>query len=400
MLPPRVHHYAVRCIVAIPIAILLALLIANIGIICRKENQAILYARWLPKSAGTPEQVVGSHTWKASHSPSPQRETVDEHPVGQLMKGADQQWKQYDMERSKTFKATVETYRRKYGRHPPPGFKQWYKFARQRQVYHIDDFDQINDDLRPFWALKPNHIRKFAAHASDNLGHDLSTVSIRQGQVFQEVWGSWRTETFISLLAGFAQHLPDMDLAMNRMDQPRVIVPWDQLQSYLAEEFATRSLDPNVEDAFTANMDGLYRAGPKPSDVSWWDRWVLFPLLRLPPIPEPEPPEDWGWFAAQGQQFMNFAGNSCPPTSHGSNSSVSKAETERSYKSAVGGFISNFSSSSDLCTVGHEVHDKHGMLYASTSIDVIPLLVTSEKIYDPTNFDGTISSLAAGPPKL
>lgn len=162
---------------------------------------------------------------------------------------------------------------------------------------------------------------------------------------------------------------------MNRMDQPRVIVPWDQLQSYLAEEFATRSLDPNVEDAFTANMDGLYRAGPKPSDVSWWDRWVLFPLLRLPPIPEPEPPEDWGWFAAQGQQFMNFAGNSCPPTSHGSNSSVSKAETERSYKSAVGGFISNFSSSSDLCTVGHEVHDKHGMLYASTSMFVTERLV-------------------------
>lgn len=129
MLPPRVHHYAVRCIVAIPIAILLALLIANIGIICRKENQAILYARWLPKSAGTPEQVVGSHTWKASHSPSPQRETVDEHPVGQLMKGADQQWKQYDMERSKTFKATVETYRRKYGRHPPPGFKQVHILA-------------------------------------------------------------------------------------------------------------------------------------------------------------------------------------------------------------------------------------------------------------------------------
>lgn len=50
---------------------------------------------------------------------------------------------------------TVAKYREKYGRHPPPGFKDWYIFARERNVHNIDDFEQIMDDLRPFWAIEP-----------------------------------------------------------------------------------------------------------------------------------------------------------------------------------------------------------------------------------------------------
>jgi hypothetical protein len=37
--------------------------------------------------------------------------------------------------------------------------EQWYKFARDRKVYNIDDFDQIWDDLRPFWSIPPKELR-------------------------------------------------------------------------------------------------------------------------------------------------------------------------------------------------------------------------------------------------
>jgi hypothetical protein len=56
------------------------------------------------------------------------------------MQAADQAWVKYEEERSLTFKETVAKYRRTYNRHPPPGFKEWYKFARINEVYNIDDY--------------------------------------------------------------------------------------------------------------------------------------------------------------------------------------------------------------------------------------------------------------------
>jgi hypothetical protein len=38
------------------------------------------------------------------------------------MKNADEQLRVYEEGVSRTFKETVKKYRRKYGRHPPPGF--------------------------------------------------------------------------------------------------------------------------------------------------------------------------------------------------------------------------------------------------------------------------------------
>lgn len=77
----------------------------------------------------------------------------DLHPVGQLIKDADKAFNDYISNRSSTFTETVQKYRKRYGRHPPPGFKDWYKFARDRGVYNVDDFQQIMDDLRPFWGV-------------------------------------------------------------------------------------------------------------------------------------------------------------------------------------------------------------------------------------------------------
>lgn len=248
---------------------------------------------------------------------------------------------------------------------------QWYRFARERNIHNIDDFPTIHDDLRPFWSIPSATIRHYAAHASDIRDHNNAVVSIRKGQVFQELWG-WRSETFVRMLQGFAQFLPDMDIPVNRMDQPRVVVPWEDMQDMLKIEENGRSLaEEGVVDAFTTNMSGFWARRPPPPEGSLWSAWNPF-WYPAEHVEDPEdPPPDYEWFWHAGKQYMELAAKACPPDSHARNpeSNFYLDTAEASYKLPPneGGFINNANLSSDLCTIGRQLANKHGMLFASTS---------------------------------
>lgn len=225
--------------------------------------------------------------------------------------------------------------------------------------------------MRPFWAVPPAEIRRYAAHASDDLDHAVSTISLRDGQVFQETWGSWRSETFIHMLATVAEWLPDMDLPMNRMDQPRVVVPWEEMQEMLAIEEQTRSLpQANVRDSWTKNMLGFWSPKPQPPETSWLNRLnpFYYPTEHVETPSDPYP--EYGWFPYHGQQYMDLAAKACPPESYARNANSTEhfKVAEASYKHELGGFVTNFNLSSDLCTVGPQISRLHGTLYASTSM--------------------------------
>lgn len=365
------EHWLRRLLVLFAGCTLLGLLIANIVILWASDSQSVLFAEWLPSASGAGEQQVGRHVWKKSQEPAAWKVIPDEHPVRELMHQADIAFQQYDGDRSKTLRETVEKYRKAHGRHPPPGFNDWYKFARQRKVHNIDDFQQIHDDLRPFWGIPPAEIRRYAAHASDDFGHAVSTISLRDGQVFQETWGSWRSETFIHMLATVAQWLPDMDIPMNRMDQPRVIVPFEKIQAYLAIEESTRSLrTENVVDGFTRNQSNLWSPRPVPPEPGWLQRWNPFWMPHDHQVLAEDPHPPYGWFPYQGQQYMDLASQACPPESYArnANSTAHYDTVEASYKHQLGGIVTNFNLSSDLCTVGPQISRLHGLLYASTSM--------------------------------
>ncbi|KAK4554365.1 hypothetical protein LTR86_008573 [Recurvomyces mirabilis] len=349
---------------------LLLLLVTNLYILNTTAAYDVLYAEWLPASSGTHEQRLGGHIWRKSREPAASRGVQDEHPIRHLMQLADHRFKIYDADRSLTFKGTVDKYRRKFGRYPPPGFKEWYKFARERHVHNIDDFDQIYADLRPFWANPPADIRHYAAHASDIRDHGVSVVSLRSGQVFQELWG-WRSETFVRMLSSFAHWLPDMDIAMNRMDQPRVVVPWEELQEMLTIEKKSRTLEEmGMVDAFTKNMSGFWERRPPAPEPTWLSKWspFWFPIEHVED--SANPPPDYGWFWHGGKQYMDIAAKACPPDSYARNpdSAFHLMAAEGRYKSELGGFVTIFNTSSDLCTVGPQLHDLHGMLSSAASV--------------------------------
>ena len=283
---------------------------------------------------------------------------IDSHPISRLMADADRRWREYEDNRSLTFKETVSKYRRKYGRHPPPGFKEWYLRARALNVHNVDDFEQIMDDLRPFWGVEPSVLRTLTAHAWEKDDYGISGLNIRNHQIVNITKTSWRVENMKSMIEPIVQYLPDMDIAMNRMDQPRVVVPWEDMQAHLAKEIATRQMVPEPVDSFTAYQTNLLNVTATPDE-------------------DPSPREDPGWYPAVGKQYMEIASTACPPGSHAreKEGGADVLVAESLYKEQQGGIVTNFNRSTDLCTVGPEIQDKHGLLFSASSMTATKRLV-------------------------
>ena len=282
--------------------------------------------------------------------PNAQYEPYDNHPVSLAIADADRRWLEYDANRSHTFAATVSAYRRTYGRHPPPGFPAWYRFARARNAYHVDDFTQAMGDLRPFWSVEPKVLRALAAHMWEKKEDAIGSVHVRNGKVARinclNDGMRWRVETMAKVIGVVAQHLPDMDVPANLLDQPRVVVPWEDLQAALTKEEEGRVLAPEAMAEFTSNLPGLLD-------------------LTVEAEKDNSTREDPGWFAAHGKPYMDLARTACPPESHAvRNEDAAAAET--AWKSH--GVVTNFNLSTDLCTVGPELADKHGFLFTASTV--------------------------------
>ncbi|KAJ5166850.1 Lipopolysaccharide-modifying protein [Penicillium canariense] len=265
----------------------------------------------------------------------------DQHPISDLMNEANRRWQQYEQSRSTSFRETVAKYRETYGRHPPPGFKEWYQYARKHNVHNVDDFQQITGDLRPFWAVSPKEIRQMAARLQQSPG--IAGVRVRDHKVVSHSEG-WRVETLAAAVDRLAEYLPDMDIAMNTMDQPRVMATYEDIQNHLQVEESTRAIPEDAADQFTQGMDGFYNE----------EAGVNEDL-------------DPGWFSVAGKPYMDFAKEACPPNSPARGSNLTLQDADKLYKSSYGDFVSNFTGSSDLCIVGPELGDKHGFLFSASS---------------------------------
>lgn len=165
----------------------------------------------------------------AKHAPLEYTNTR-EHPVDLLVKENEFKFNELLGRQSKTLEQAVAEYRRRYGIPPPPHFDDWFRFAKKKRVQLIDEYDTIYHSLLPFWGLQPQTIR---ARAKEALGFDdnnLIGLLIRDGQVMHIHAGSeWQQQATIGMMEQFIHFLPDMDLAFNIHDEPRVVVPHDEL---------------------------------------------------------------------------------------------------------------------------------------------------------------------------
>lgn len=75
------------------------------------------------------------------------------HPIITLIQRAEKLWQQKVARQSRTLKEAAAEYRTRYARNPPKGFDEWWTYAKANRIVLVDEYDQIHEDLEPFWAL-------------------------------------------------------------------------------------------------------------------------------------------------------------------------------------------------------------------------------------------------------
>ncbi|KAI9852127.1 MAG: hypothetical protein M1838_001751 [Thelocarpon superellum] len=175
-------------------------------------------------------------------------ESSGRHPIDTLISRADEEFADLLKKESKSLHAAVKAYRERRGRHPPPGFDVWFEFAQKHNAVMVEDFfDQVYHDLAPFWGLNPHQIR-------DEGKRFEMVISIRNGNATTNSDWFW-SRIWHDMVSTIAPYLPDLDMALNGMDESRLVVPWEKINEYMDAEGKSRRMpDPA---AITSKYTGL-----------------------------------------------------------------------------------------------------------------------------------------------
>ena len=296
-----------------------------------------------------PPLRIGDQAW---------RQVAPPHPIDDLIKEARTKFNETLATRSTTLEQAAAKYRERRGRHPPPGYKEWFEYATKTKAIVVESFfDRIHQDLGPFWALDPKTMRK-QAYTQPQL------IRVRQGKAEFITDNPHRPpwiQHWHAFVAEFSEHLPDLDMVLNIMDETRLLVPWPKIDEYMKEEAKKRTLvDPSlVVSSYSGlgDIDGDASLAATPYEHSWitndanrfWDH------LR-DACPPGTPAKGYG-----------ALGNFAEPVEYPLN--VSEAYT---YK----GFISNITAARDPCMQPH-MRGMHGTFIESvsmsTSHDLFPM---------------------------
>lgn len=184
----------------------------------------------------------------ASHLPkgelvSSWSSTRGKHPIDTLIQEAEREFERLLSKETRDVSAAAARYRERRGRHPPPGFQVWFEFAKQHNGLMVEEFfDQIHHDLSPFWGVEPRQIRRESKNFE-------MTINIRNGSASAGSDWPW-TQIWLNLTQTIEGFLPDMDMALNAMDEPRLVVPWEKINEYMEAEKKSRRLIP-ISEAVT-----------------------------------------------------------------------------------------------------------------------------------------------------
>ena len=160
---------------------------------------------------------------------SPLFATDEPHPIELLVKDANEEFKSMVKGQSKTLPDAIAEYERRYHMEPPPGFDLWFKLAVESNCTIVDNFDTVMQTLEPFWGITAKEMR---ARADMYTQIPLAKWAVRDHRPaklddslvlggFSAVIGGW--------LERFKDILPDVEITINGLAEPRVIVPNDRL---------------------------------------------------------------------------------------------------------------------------------------------------------------------------
>lgn len=265
---------------------------------------------------------------------------VTSHAIDTLTKNARKEHGDYLQKTTSGVQQAAEAYRKRRNRHPPPGFDKWVHYAESRDAMLVEDFfDQIHSDLEPFWAVSASEMRAFP-----KLWPFI--LSIRNGTLRR--WGDepplptgWMDLWSQGLQQLPLNELPDVDLAFNSDDEPRLFVPHEAMQSLLHKA---------KQHKHNITTKPMHRDLP---------RFEPLPFFR--PIPSENIPfED----IAKGAPVWPFVRDTCGPASEARNASMPEDHSvppafPENVDYMQDGYIANWTKAKSVCS-NAELRNLHG----------------------------------------
>ncbi|KAH6681072.1 capsular associated protein [Plectosphaerella plurivora] len=159
-------------------------------------------------------------------------QTINKHPIKDfiIQSGIDADRWLRQAAVSDSLRVAVDEYRvRNNGREPPPNFDKWYDFAKSRNSVIIDHFQQIRDDVAPFWQIPPADLRQLPSKVLAQES-DIAFIRIIGTQVSHSYKGNddfhKTLDRLVEMIQNFNEHLVDMELPINLSDEPRSLASW------------------------------------------------------------------------------------------------------------------------------------------------------------------------------
>ncbi|KAI1169712.1 capsular associated protein [Nemania sp. FL0916] len=276
------------------------------------------------------------------------------HAIDKLADDAQVRFRQLLGKRADTLEQAASRYRERRGRHPPPGFDAWFQAAQNTSAIIVEDFfDRIYHDINPFWAIEPAILRRMVKD-------EQHFIRVRDGKAWfvsdhLEMRQPW-VQRWTELVQEMMPFLPDLDMVLNVMDETRVLVPWEEINKYVAEEQRQRSLFPPVE---AVSEYTKYRNASADGDDATAE--------------DDEPAIKVDWISGEQNIYWDHYRVTCPPNSPGRNvSSLKTLERPPQYPHrampfTVDGFVENFTASADPCLQPH-LRGMHGTFIESVSM--------------------------------
>ncbi|KDR70234.1 hypothetical protein GALMADRAFT_160044 [Galerina marginata CBS 339.88] len=179
-----------------------------------------------PEPTPTPTPTLGKHRYRPDGLLEVSEDGV--HPIYELISRAEADWEVKLQGASRTLKEAVVEYRRRYKREPPKGFDLWWKYAKDHNVQLPDEYDQIYNDLEPFWGIEPldlieihqeNELEKdtYTIGKNDTGEVEVVTYAFEEGRYDQLIVGS---RDVIELLRQIQDDLPPFHMTLSPHDGP------------------------------------------------------------------------------------------------------------------------------------------------------------------------------------
>lgn len=266
------------------------------------------------------------------------------HPINDLILESGNTLHSLLAKESHNLEAATKAYRERRGRLPPPGFDKWFEFAKTNAAVIVEDFfDQIYDDLNPFWGVEAKILRNQAKAFEFSVSvrnHNATLKTDARERPWPKPW--------FDMVSTIAQFLPDVDMPFNPMDEVRVVVPWEDIMDLMEKGERSRRIPSTSE--VVVDYSGLADVDSGEVEAfnpEWIGKGPIWDIARLACPPDSSSREE--------ETVKDFSGR--PP--------LPKSFPANSYK----GYVQNWTLAKDPCSIPN-IQSLHGTFIEPISMNM------------------------------